>query len=176
MQAEIINQPYSGQYKERIYDVKSPWNGREWTWIMFTDELEVKTVGQFRGSPITVRVSEKKEEIVVLTSYHTYRLNIKLDIIETADHPEFKGLEVSSCGTFIFHNSYEIEIMENSLLEMTLLESPFKMDLIEFRGWDDEKLVFECNEFANYARKAIMVLDSTDWKIRTQKNASQQNL
>ena len=66
--------------------------------------------------------------------------------------------------------------MENSLLEMTLLESPFKMDLIEFRGWDNEKLVFECNEFTNYARKAIMELDSTDWKIRTQKNASQQNL
>jgi len=175
VKAEIINQPYSGEYKERIYDVKSPWNGREWTWIMFTDEYDVKTIGQFRGSPRTVKISKKKGEIVVLTTYHTYHLDIELDIIETADHQEFKGLEVSPSGTFIFHNSYEIEKMENSLLELTLLESPFKMDLIKFKEWNNDRLVFECNDFADWTR-TVMELDTTDWKIRTQKNTSQQNL
>jgi hypothetical protein len=33
--AEIINLPYSGQYEEKIYDISSPWNSQEWTWVKF---------------------------------------------------------------------------------------------------------------------------------------------
>lgn len=38
--AEIIDQPFSGQYKERIYDVTSPWNSQDWTWVKFEDEVQ----------------------------------------------------------------------------------------------------------------------------------------
>ena len=33
MKAEIINQPYSGKFEERIYDVESVWNPQSWTCI-----------------------------------------------------------------------------------------------------------------------------------------------
>ena len=33
IEAKIINQPESGQYLEKIYDIQSPWNSQEWTWI-----------------------------------------------------------------------------------------------------------------------------------------------
>jgi hypothetical protein len=36
--ADIINQPYSGQYKERVYDNDSPWNSQGWTWVKFTND------------------------------------------------------------------------------------------------------------------------------------------
>jgi len=36
--AEWIEQPCSGQYVEKIYDIKSPWNSSKWTWIKFSDE------------------------------------------------------------------------------------------------------------------------------------------
>jgi hypothetical protein len=28
IKAELIDQPYSGQFEERIYDIRSPWNYR----------------------------------------------------------------------------------------------------------------------------------------------------
>ena len=36
--AESIEQPCSGIYTQRIYDIINPWNSRDWTWIKFTDE------------------------------------------------------------------------------------------------------------------------------------------
>jgi len=38
IKAEIIDQPYSGQYKEKIYDISSQWNSQMWTWVKFFDE------------------------------------------------------------------------------------------------------------------------------------------
>ena len=66
MKAEIINQPYSGEYKERIYDLESPWNSQSWTWIKFTDKKGIEKVGQFRGMPKQVKVSVLNKEIIVL--------------------------------------------------------------------------------------------------------------
>lgn len=77
MKAEIINQPYSGEYKERIYDLESSWNSQFWTWIKFADDYGKETVGQFRGRPVAVKVSKKLNEMIVLTSDYVYRLESK---------------------------------------------------------------------------------------------------
>ena len=45
--AEYIQQPYSGEYIEKIYDIKSPWNSTDWTWIKFTEEDDI-WCGEFR--------------------------------------------------------------------------------------------------------------------------------
>ncbi|MCK0126983.1 hypothetical protein MWU76_21525 [Gelidibacter sp. F2691] len=175
MKAEIINQPYSGEYEERIYDIESPWNSQSWTWIKFTDQNGIEKVGQFRGMPTEVKISEHRNEIIILTSDYVYRLDTsKLNIIETESQPQYQGVEVSPNGVFIFHNYYEIEKMENSLSEMTEIESPFKMDDIRFLKWNDNKLIFTCEEFTNWSRHETMELDTIEWKIRTQKNAPQQ--
>jgi len=166
VKAEIINQPYSGEFKERIYDLESPWNSQSWTWIKFVDEYENETVGQFRGFPKTVKVSNKLKEIIVLTSDYIYRLNSKkLNIIETEDRIEYQDVEVSPNGIFIFHNNYEIEKMNSSLSEMTQIESPFKMDLIKFKKWNANKLEFECYEFIEWNKYESMELDTLEWKI-----------
>lgn len=39
--AEIIYQPSSGQYKERIYDITSSWNSQNWTWVKFEEDFNV---------------------------------------------------------------------------------------------------------------------------------------
>lgn len=38
IKAKIIDQPCSGQYKESIYDISSPWNSQNWTWVKFLNE------------------------------------------------------------------------------------------------------------------------------------------
>jgi hypothetical protein len=167
LKTEIINQPYSGEFKERIYDIESPWNSQSWTWIKFTDENMIETVGQFRGFPKEVKYSESRNEIIVLTSDHIFRLNgSDLNLIETERQLNYQDLEVSPDGTFIFHNYYEIEKMNNSLSEMIEIESPFKMDDIRFKKWNGKNLEFECEEFTNWSRKELMELDTTEWNIK----------
>ena len=170
MKADIINQPYSGEYEERIYDVESPWNSQSWTWIKFTDKNGFEKVGQFRGMPKEVKVSEPRNEIIVLTSDYIFRLDTtELDIIETESQTQYQDIEVSPNGDFIFHTFYEIEKMEKSLKEMREIESPFKMDDIRFKKWDGNKLEFTCEEFTNWSRNEIMELDTTKWKIEIKK-------
>lgn len=51
-QAQIINQPYSGEYDEKIYNLRSKCNSRDWTWVKFTNEDYTEWCGQFQGAPI----------------------------------------------------------------------------------------------------------------------------
>ena len=171
LKTEIINQPYSGEFKERIYDIESPWNSQSWTWIKFTDEDLNETVGQFRGTPKEVKYSENRNEIIVLTSDYVFLLNASdLNIIESESQPEYQDVEVSPNGIFFFHNYYEIEKMNSSLSDLTEIQSPFKMDDIRFRKWNGKILEFECEEFTNWDRSEIMELDTNEWKIRIKTN------
>ena len=171
MIAEIIDQPASGEYQEKIYNLASPWNSQSWTWVKFTDDYENESVGQFRGITKDVKVSQKLNEIIVLTSDYIYRLNAtNLSIIEAVEQPQYQNVEVSPNGIFIFHDYYEIEKMGKSLSEMTIIDSPFKMDQIRFKKWNGYDLEFECDEFCNWERSEGMVLDTTKWVIKI-KNA-----
>ena len=171
LKTEIINQPHSGEFKERIYDIESPWNSQSWTWIKFTDEDLNETVGQFRGTPKEVKYSENRNEIIVLTSDYVFLLNASdLNIIESESQPEYQDVEVSPNGIFFFHNYYEIEKMNSSLSDLTEIQSPFKMDDIRFRKWNGKILEFECEEFTNWDRSEIMELDTDEWEIRIKTN------
>lgn len=59
IEAEIIDQPYSGQYEERIYDISSPWNSQNWTWVKFLNDDFIEWCGEFRGLPRNVAISKK---------------------------------------------------------------------------------------------------------------------
>jgi len=173
---EIINQPYSGQYKERIYDIESVWNSQFWTWVKFTDDHSVETVGQFRGAPKEAKYSEFLNEFIVLTSDYVFRLNSNdLNIIETISQPEYQDLEVSPTGIYIFHNYYEVMKMNKSLSDMSEINGPFKMDDIRFKKWKGNILEFECEEFTNWERKETMELDTSKWKIKIKNETQHKN-
>ena len=177
MKAKIINQPYSGEYEEIIYELESSWNSQSWTWIKFSDKKGVEKVGQFRGMPINVKVSTQKNEIIILTSDYIFRLNATdLNIIETESQLEYQDVEISPNGIFIFHNYYEIQKMENSLSEMEEIKSPFKMDDIRFIKWNDNNLIFTCEEFTNWSRHETMELNTSEWEIEIKKNAPQHGI
>ena len=177
MKAEIINQPYSGEFEERIYDIESVWNSQSWTWIKFIDEDGIDKVGQFRGFPKDVKVSKQKNEIIVLTSDCVFRLDgTELNVIEAENQVDYGNIEVTPTGIFIFSEFSDIYKLEKSLTEMKIIESPFKMDMIEFKNWNEKVLVFECYELGKWERHEVMELDTDEWKIRTKKNAPQQRV
>ncbi len=45
-----IQQPISGEFEERIYEVESRWNSGEWTWIKFEEDDLSVWCGEFRGN------------------------------------------------------------------------------------------------------------------------------
>ncbi|MHA6246711.1 hypothetical protein ACXYMU_02155 [Pontibacter sp. CAU 1760] len=170
MKAEIINQPYSGEFEERIYDVESVWNSQSWTWIKFTNDNGVEKVGQFRGFPKEVKVSDQKNEVIVLTSDCVFRLDTnELNIIESENQVDYGNLEVTPNGTFIFSEFSDVYKMENSLSDMQIIKSPFEMDMIEFKEWNGNILEFECDEMGRWERHEIMELDTIEWTIKIKK-------
>jgi len=176
IEAEIISQPYSGEYIERIYDNKSAWNSQSWTFIKFTIDDLSEWCGQFRGSPRNVAISTLKGIVLVLTSDYLYQLDIKTgDLIYLEDQPQYHNLTVTPSGEFIIADYYTLKKITNNLKQKTPLDSPIPMDMIEFKKWNDSKLEFTCNEFMNWDRHLTMTYDNETNKIEI-KNATQQRI
>jgi len=166
-EAEIINQPYSGKFTERIYDNQSPWNSSNWTWIKFTNHDFSQWCGEFRGSPREVAISPSLKTTLVLTSDYLYLLNSENgDILEIEDQPQYHNLTVSPNGEYIIADYYNIEIITDSIKTKKQLTTPIKMDQIKFKNWENDKLIFICDEFLNWDRHLVMELDSSNSMIQ----------
>jgi hypothetical protein len=157
IEAEIISQPYSGQFTERIYDIESVWNSQNWTWIKFTNDNFTEWCGQFRGFHRGVAISEKHNLILVLTSDYLYQLDKEnAEIIQFEDRPQFQNLSATSVGDFILSDYYNFEKITNNIKETEQIESPIQMDNIEFKKLNGTKLEFTCDEFTNWDRHLTM--------------------
>lgn len=133
--AEIINQPYPGEFKERIYDHQSPWNSQSWTWIKFLNEDFSEWCGEFRGQPKHVAISRKYNVVLVLTSDYLFQLDRDNgDIMEIEDRPQYKELTSTPSGNFILADLYNIEFIESTIKNKKMIESPVKMDIRELRN------------------------------------------
>jgi hypothetical protein len=166
IEAEIISQPYSGEYTERIYDNESAWNSQSWTFIKFTNDDYSEWCGQFRGFPKQVAISTLKNIVLVLTSDYLYQLDLETGILtDLEDQPQYQNLTVAPNGDFILADYYNFEKVTTSIKQKTSIESPIQMDIIEFKNWENSKLEFTCDEFLNWDRHLIMTYDSQTNKI-----------
>jgi len=163
---DIINRPYSGKFEERLYDNQSPWNSQSWTYVKFTNDDYLEWCGVFRGSPRKVEISKKRCEILILTSDYLWKLDSNNgEIIEFIDQPQYQNLTVAPNGDFILADFYNISRIDGALKDSKDLISPVQMDMVKFKNWENEKLIFECDEFMNWERHLVLELDSSNWTI-----------
>ena len=161
IEAKIINQPESGQYLEKIYDIQSPWNSQEWTWIKFINADFSEWCGQFRGLPRQIAISEKHKIILLLTSDYLYQLGQKeAEIIQFEERPSFQNLCVTDHGDFILSDYYDFEKITNNIKNKEQIVGPIQMDNIKFKKITGSKLEFTCEEFLNWERHLTMEYDS----------------
>lgn len=166
IKAEVINQPYSGEYKEKIYDISSPWNSQSWTWVKFTNDNLTEWCGNFRGFPRGVAISKKYNCILILTSDYLFKLNgLNGELTEYESQPEYQRLTVSPSGNFVITNYYDIEIIKLTLEDKIIVDSPIKMDMIKFHGWSNNKLSITCDEFMNWNNHVELELDGETFEI-----------
>lgn len=144
-EAQIINQPYSGEYDEKIYDIKSTWNSQDWTWVKFTNEDYTEWCGEFRGVPSNVAISKKHNTIVVLTSDYLFMISREDGrLLEHESHRLYKNLTLTPNGDYLISEYCTIELFNDSLLNKKIIETPFEMDMIEFHEWNENKLLIKC--------------------------------
>ena len=157
--AEIIYQPISGEYNERIYDIESPWNSPNWTWVRFEDESGI-WCGEFRGKPGKVVLSTEHKKVLVLTSDYLYVLDCdSAEVMEYESQPQYSDLAVTPYGDFLVTDYYSIKMFGGNLAEKETMKSPIQMDMIQFQEWVGNRLRISCCEFLNEERKVELYLD-----------------
>lgn len=170
IEVEIIDQPYSGQYEERIYDISSPWNSQNWTWVKFLNDDFIEWCGEFRGLPRNAAISKKHNHVLILTSDYLFQLDcLSTELMEYESQPQYMNLTVTPFGDFLVADYYSINIIESSLEDKKLLESPIEMDMIKFGRWTDNKLSITGDEFLNWDNNVELELDSETLKITIKK-------
>lgn len=166
VKANIINQPYSGDYEEKVYDIHSRWNSQDWTWIKFTNGDFTEWCGHFRGYPRAVAISKKYNKVLVLTSDYLYQVDC-LDgaLMEYESDPQYQCLTVTPGGEFILADYYTVEVLGKSLKDKKLIKSPIEMDMIKFHKWTNNKLLITCNEFLNWDNQVELELNGKTLEI-----------
>lgn len=164
--AKIIEQPYSGQFKERIYDIPNAWNSQEWTWIKFEDENYNEWCGQFRGAQQAVALSSNHNKILVATFDYLYLIDcVSGEMTDYEPTNTYKDLTVTPFGDFIIADYYHIEIIRGIINDRQLLDIPIKMDMIKFNGWSENKLSISCEELGVVGSKIELELDAMAFEI-----------
>lgn len=159
--AEYIEQPYSGEYDEKIYDIKSPWNSSDWTWIKFSEEDKV-WCGEFRGKYRGVSSSKKLGIVVVLTSDYMYMLDIcTAELIEYYSQPQYVEMTTSPLEDIFITDGYGIEMFTNSKIEdLETIIIPVHPDNLKFVEWMGNILKITCYEFLIWGKEIELYLDS----------------
>lgn len=179
--AEYIEQPLSGKYIEKIYDIKSPWNSCKWTWIKFADE-NGEWCGEFRGEYRGVSVSKKLGIVVVLTSDYMFTLDMNTaELIEYDSQPDYTDITTSPNGDVFITDGYSIEVLVNNAkkIESTVVPSyPVQPDNLKFVKWNDNVLKITCNEFLNLDNGIELYLDceTMEWVGNPHTASSKQSL
>ena len=157
-----IEQPYSGEYIEKIYDIESPWNTADWTWIRMEEEKDV-WCGEFRGRYVGVVVSELWKLVVVLTSMYIYLLDIETgEMIEYRDNMMYSDIACGPYGDIFLTDGYGLEMVTERHINQKNLKAivmPIHADEVRFRGWQDNILIITCCEFLVRDSEKTLYLD-----------------
>lgn len=165
LKAKFINQPTSGQYKEKTFDLDTIWKSQIWSWVKFTTNNGIDWVGIFRGEPKSIAVAEKINQVAVLTSDGLFILDIsKKEILFSDPQTDIKDLvETPTKDKFIIAGFDSIGIMDVNF-KTKFLNIDYEIDNIMFVEYNRKRLKINFEILPNY--KIINgFLNTENWKI-----------
>ena len=154
IEAMRIDPPYDGEYRERIYDIRSVWNSSDWTWIRFTEDDGEEWCGEFRGEYKGAVVSDKLGVAVVLTSDHMYMLDIKdAEITDCLSQPDYEDIACSPLGDIFMTDGYRLEMLTgNRIARRKSIPTPVRPDSLRFSEWKGSVLKMTCDTLLDWDR------------------------
>lgn len=94
-----------------------------------------------------VAMSKKHNTIVVLTSDNLYMISREDGrLIEHDDYEWYRNLTLTPNGDYLISDYSSIELFKTSLLDKKVIEGIYEMDMIEFHGWNENKLLIKCED------------------------------
>lgn len=161
-----IEQPFSGEYEEKIYDIESTWNSSDWTWLKFEERNSV-WCGEFRGKYRGAVLSEKIGIIVVLTSDYMYVLDLETkEILEYEQQPAYVEITCTPLDDILLSDGYELEIFRGK--EIASIDSivlPVHADSLRFVAYDGKILKMTCEELCNWENQITLLLDCDSLEV-----------
>ena len=165
-QAVRIQQPISGMFQEKIYDIESSWNSDKWTWIKFTEDADY-WCGEFRGEYRGIGYSASLGICVVLTSDYLYIIdNYTHQMIYFEQHPQYIDLISTPEGDIFITDDYSIEkFVDNSINNIEIVVMPLNADYIRFKGLDGNAIRITCYEFLRWGEELELWYDykNNEW-------------
>lgn len=164
---EIINQPYSGEYKEIIFDgPKDAPKSKYWSWIKFINEKSLSWCGIFRGSIIGVEISTVFNNILVVTDSFLYMLDKKTGkLLEVIENEEYTQITLSPFGEYILATSSDIVVITNSINKLIHIEFSKTLFCMKFLKWEGYMLHIECEDYMNSYEIRTLLLNSKTYQL-----------
>jgi hypothetical protein len=170
LKAERINQPTSGKYEEKVFDLNTEWKSQNWSWIKFTTEYEIEWIGVFRGEFENLAIAEKINQVAILTSGGLYILDIEQrETLYFEKETEFKGLaEIPTKDKFIIAEYQRIGIIDKNF-EKKYINLEYEIENIVFGKYENKRLKVNFEKLPDY-QILDCFLNTENWKIKTNKN------
>lgn len=164
----IIEQPYSGEYKERIYDIKGSSNSSDWTWVKFEEDNDYSWCGEFRGKSIGVAFSKKLGIIVILTSEYMYILDLKSkELIEYKKSSEYTGITCTPLEDIILSSLYGLDFFKGKTISsIDTIVLPVHTKNIKFLEYDGKILRITGTDAENESHQVKFVFDCENLSIK----------
>ena len=142
IKAEIISQPYSGIFKEKVYDIENSSNSQDWTFIKFTENDYSEWCGQFRGFPKSVQISKKHHIILVLTSDYLFQIDSQTAELKFFENKhQYQSLIVTPSDNFLIADYMNIEKISDSIRNKDIRQTnKASLDFFKNNGFDIYKI------------------------------------
>ncbi|CAM4055308.1 hypothetical protein FLAN108750_07790 [Flavobacterium antarcticum] len=165
MNAEFINQPISGAYEEKTFDLNALSKSPIWSWAKFITNNGKEWVGAFPGEPKKIAVAEKINQVAVLTSDGLYILDIeKREVLFYDEQTDLQIIaETPTKEKFVVADYCQIGTMDKNF-NITFFELEYDIENVEFGAYDGNKLEVSFAIMPNYYI-VNGFLDTTNWRI-----------
>lgn len=162
----VIDEPYSGEYEEIIYDFDDSYKSGDWSWIKF-DEEDYSWCGEFRGKSRGAVLSNKLGIVVILTSDYMYILDIKTkELIEYEYQPLYIDVTCTPNDDILLNDGYHLKMFKDKKISNIIsIELPLNVDNLQFIGYSNNMLEMKCEEFYNWNHDVFLEFDCDSLKV-----------
>lgn len=163
-----IEQPYSGEYEEKIYDINSSWNSGDWSWILFEKEDGHCFCGEFRGKYMGAVLSEKLAVIIVLTSDYLFILDLgTAKLLDYKQQPSYIEITRTPLGDILLNDESNLNILKNQTVAgIDSIPLPIHPDFLKFEKYDGASLLMSCEESGDWEREITLILDCNSLTVK----------
>ncbi|WP_299701534.1 hypothetical protein [uncultured Pontibacter sp.] len=168
---KLNNPPISGQYEEVFFDLQDPWRGKEWHYVLFTDENGSKWCGHFREKEISNFLTAElpnKGIACIVAGGHGYLVDVnkREKIRDLSTDPIISLIADYQTSSFFITTYWDLILIDTNLNELEI-SLPIQADGIYLKEIEGRKLKMQIEEIgADMKMNFDFYIDLTDNTVK----------